>query len=217
MKRVVICAGGPKEELLDLHLYCSEESIFIGVDRGTLHLLDVGITPAIAVGDFDSISDEELQQVKRSVQEVIEFDSNKDETDTELAVTRAIDFKPENIILTGVTGGRLDHFQSVLHLLYSLQTENQGINFTIRNVSNELAFLRSGVHRISKLDELPYVSFFAFGGAVSKFTLTGFKYETVNAEIGMGMTKFTSNELVAEVCTISFRQGICLMVRSSDS
>ncbi len=33
-----------------------DETVFIGADRGAVHLLERGITPKEAVGDFDSIS-----------------------------------------------------------------------------------------------------------------------------------------------------------------
>ena len=59
--------------------------------------------------------------------------------------------------------------------------------------------------------------FFRLEGSVSGLTLAGFKYETTEVSLETGMTKFTSNELAEGVCTISFREGICLMVRSSDA
>lgn len=217
MRRVVVCAGGPREELPDLSAIQSDQTIFIGVDRGALHLLNEGIVPKEAVGDFDSVSVEEFQLIQSSVEKVDSFQSEKDETDTELAVARAIAYQPEEIILTGVTGGRLDHFESALQLLYRSQLANKDIVLFIKSSNNELSILHPGVHRVKKIVELPYISFFPFGETVVGLTLTGFKYETVNARIEMGMTKFTSNEANAEVCTISFRQGICLMVRSSDS
>lgn len=217
MKRIIICAGGPVEELSDLAAYESDESVFIGVDRGAIHLLEKGIVPAEAVGDFDSVSETEFRRIKESVERVDSFQSEKDETDTELAIARAIAYHPKEVILTGVTGGRLDHFESALHLLYRMQSEHKGISFLIRNATNELSLFYPGVHRVKRNAQLPYVSFFPFGSTVEGLTLTGFKYETVNAMMSIGMTKFTSNEPISEVCTISFRQGICLMVRSSDS
>lgn len=217
MERIIICAGGPSEELPDLAAYKSEDTIFIGVDRGAIHLLDMGIFPHEAVGDFDSVSEEEFRRIQESVKHVDSFKAEKDETDTELAVDRAIAYRPKVIILTGVTGGRLDHFESALHLLYRMQNEHKDISFLICNAHNELSLYRPGVHRVKKDSRFPYVSFFPFGNTVEGLTLTGFRYETVNARMEMGMTKFTSNEPIAEVCTISFRQGICLMVRSSDS
>ncbi|MFC5603020.1 thiamine diphosphokinase [Sporosarcina koreensis] len=217
MERVIICAGGPTEELPDLAAYKTEETIFIGVDRGAIHLMENGIVPDEAVGDFDSVSEEEFSRIQESVQRVDSFQAEKDETDTELAVDRAIAYHPKEVILTGVTGGRLDHFESALHLLYRMQNEHKDISFLIRNADNELSLYRPGVHRVRKDSRFSYISFFPFGSVVEGLTLTGFKYETVNARMEMGMTRFTSNEPIAEVCTISFRQGICLMVRSSDS
>ena len=217
MDRVVICAGGPSEELADLAAFRTEGTIFIGVDRGALHLLDVGIVPNEAVGDFDSVSEEEFCRIQDDVERIDSFRSEKDETDTELAMARALAYHPKEVIITGVTGGRLDHYESALHLLFRMQVEHKNISFLICNAHNELTILRPGVHRLKRNATLPYVSFFPFGSDVDGLTLTGFKYETVNARMEMGMTKFTSNEPISEVCTISFRQGICLMVRSSDS
>ena len=77
--------------------------------------------------------------------------------------------------------------------------------------------LLPAVHELVQDNRYPYVSFFPFGGKVTGLTLTGFKYETVNETLETGMTKFTSNETASHICTISFREGICLMVRSSDA
>ena len=62
MKRVVICAGGPKEEIVDFKQFplLKDEIVFIGADRGALHLLENGIIPHEIIGDFDSLSDDEL-------------------------------------------------------------------------------------------------------------------------------------------------------------
>ncbi len=214
MKYAVVCAGGP--EVAELKGFCKEETIFIGADRGAFHLLEKGIIPAEAVGDFDSVSKEEYEVIKESVQIVDRFRSEKDETDTELAVTRALSYGPQFVILTGVTGGRLDHTEAALHLLYRLQVENPTIIFSIRNETNELSILLPKTYEFKQQERYPYVSFFPFGGKVTGLSLTGFKYETINEILETGMTKFTSNEVVSCVCTVRFLEGICLMIRSSD-
>ncbi len=217
MKVAVICAGGPKTELPDLTSFDGGETVFIGADRGAFHLLEKGIIPQEAVGDFDSVSKDEYEAIQHAVGLIGKFQSEKDETDTELAVIRALAYHPDEIILTGVTGGRLDHMESALHLMYRLQKENPDVFFSIRNRFNELSILLPGRYEIGCADSLPYISFFAFDGQVMGLTLVGFKYETVNATLTTGMTKFTSNELTSCMCTISFRDGICLMVRSADA
>ena len=217
MKYAVVCAGGPDHEVAELSGFHEDETVFIGADRGAVHLLERGITPKEAVGDFDSISIEEYEQIKRSVKSISKFNAEKDETDTELAIERALSYKPEQVILTGVTGGRLDHSASALHLLYRLQIEYPDISFSIINQTNEMSILLPSVHKIFQDNRYPFVSFFSFGRKVTGLTLTGFKYETINETLDLGMTKFTSNETASYICTISFREGICLMVRSSDA
>jgi len=217
MTIAVICAGGPHSEIVNMTEFLQEDTVFIGADRGALHLLQQGITPHEAVGDFDSVSISEYNQIVAAVHKVGRFRSEKNETDTELAVDCALTYNPEHVILTGVTGGRLDHMESALHLLYRLQRNHKEVRFSIRNTTNELSILLAGSHECARDERFPYISFFPFGGDVVGLTLTGFKYETLDARLETGMTKFTSNETAAEVCTISFQQGICLMVRSSDS
>ncbi|MEK4024178.1 thiamine diphosphokinase [Sporosarcina sp. FSL W7-1283] len=217
MKYAIICAAGPIEEVVDLAEYDQQDTVYIGVDRGALYLLEKGIQPHEAVGDFDSVSKEQFEKITSAVEIVHRVNEEKDETDTELAVQRALTYDPDYIILTGVTGGRLDHLQSVLHLLYRVQSEHRRVKFKIHNTTNDIRVMLPGVRRVKKDERYPYTSFFSFGPVVTGLTLTGFKYETVNERLEIGTTRFTSNETVADVCTISFRDGICLMVRSSDS
>ncbi|MFD1928745.1 thiamine diphosphokinase [Sporosarcina siberiensis] len=217
MKTVVICAGGPIAEVMNLSEFDKENTIFIGADKGALHLFEQGIVPHEAVGDFDSVSKRDYEKIVHSVRIVDRFRAEKDETDTELAVERALVYQPETIILTGVTGGRLDHTQSALHLMYRYQTNHPEITFSIRNPLNELTMLTPGTYIINDNEQLPYISFFPFGQLVSGLTLEGFKFDVANADLQVGTTKYTSNELVEGVCTILFHEGICLMVRSSDA
>lgn len=216
MKNVIVCSGGPVDEIMDLSLYINKETTFIGADSGALYLLRNGIMPTEAVGDFDSVTADEYDEIAKSVEIVDRFQAEKNETDTELAVEHALRYEPENIIITGVTGGRLDHAVSTLHLLYRYQIAHPHIHFTVRNKTNEFSILLPKRYEIKRLNQLQYASFFAFEGQVKGLTLTGFKYEVVDEILVKGMTRFTSNELASDVCQVDFDEGICLMVRSSD-
>ena len=217
MRNVVICAGGPSSEIMDLEKFSEGETAFIGADKGALYLLDKGIIPNEAVGDFDSVTEDEYSEISKAVKIIGRFQAEKNETDTELAVERALLYEPENIMITGVTGGRLDHMESALQLLYRYQIAYPHISFTVRNKTNEFSILLPNQYEINRNDDYQFVSFFAFKGAVKDLTLTGFKYDVVDEVLSTGITRFTSNELVSCVCTIYFREGICLMVRSSDA
>ncbi len=64
MTTVIICSGGPKQDLPSFEKYRhTEDVIFIGADKGSIYLLEQGIVPDEIVGDFDSLTDEEWIKV----------------------------------------------------------------------------------------------------------------------------------------------------------
>ena len=208
---VAICSGGPlREAAFELGA-----DRWIGVDRGAYHLLEQGIVPDAIVGDFDSVTEEEYASISGAVAHVETFQSEKDETDTELALERALAFQPEAVLLTGVTGGRLDHYEAALRSVYRMQLAHPHIRFKIINQQNELRFLLPGHHHLAREGQR-YVSFFAYGEAIREVTLRGVKYETTDEVIEQGTSRFTSNEIIRDDAYIAFSSGICLMVRSTD-
>lgn len=217
MKTIIICAGGPEEEVIPLALFSNDDTQFIGADRGALHLLNAGILPMAAVGDFDSVSEEEMKRIESTGCFIEKRSSEKDETDTELAITLAYSLNPERIILTGVTGGRLDHMFSAVQLLVRHARTIQSTQLVLANRQNELILLQEGTYHFEKDEQFPYLSFYSMTEEVKSLTLMGVKYEVFSEDLRLGDTRFTSNEIVAPSCTISMETGICLMVRSSDS
>lgn len=217
MTLVVVCAGGPKEELCSFASFSKKEDVlFIGADRGALYLIDQGITPHAIVGDFDSLTHEEYELVMKHTNDRQRFQEEKNETDTDLALLKAYTYQPSEIILTGVTGGRLDHYEAALRSIYRLQREHPHIVLKIMNHANLLQFLMPGTHIIQADEQYRYLSFFAHEETIKNVTLRQVKYETTDEEITLGTSRFTSNEIIGESGSISFSQGICLMIRSID-
>ncbi|MEO4053568.1 thiamine diphosphokinase [Solibacillus sp. CAU 1738] len=212
----IICSGGPSDELCSFERFLNQEQIvFIGADRGAYHLLERGIVPDAIVGDFDSVSKEEWREISAAVTHVESYKAEKDETDTDLALLKALTYKPKKIIITGVTGGRLDHYEAVMRTVCLFQQTYSEIQFEIMNNRNCLQFLHPGTHHLERDINYPYVSFFAYGEAVHAVTLRGVKYETTNETINLWTSRFTSNEII-EKAHITFESGICLMIRSAD-
>ena len=217
MKLAVICAGGPVEELANLDSWRKLENVvFIGADKGSLYLLQNGIIPDAAVGDFDSMSADEFEELSNRVNLINVAPAEKNETDTDLALSLAVNYSPQQVIVTGVTGGRLDHFMAVLNSVYRFQMDNPHIKFFIRNKWNEMSLLSPGYTTLENQPEYPFVSFFAFQGQVEQLTLAGMKYNVDKETIEMGNSRFTSNEVLDEQGSIFFEAGICLLIRSSD-
>ena len=217
MTLVVVCAGGPNEELCSFVPFTKKENVlFIGADRGALYLIEQGITPHAIVGDFDSLTHEEYELVMKHTNDRQRFQQEKNETDTDLALLKAYTYQPSEIVLTGVTGGRLDHYEAAIRSIYRLQREHPNIVLKIMNHANLLQFIMPGTHIIQADEQYRYLSFFAHEEPIKNVTLRQVKYETTNEEITLGTSRFTSNEIIGDSGSISFSQGICLMIRSID-
>jgi thiamine pyrophosphokinase len=214
--KINIVGGGPVELLPDLHTYHDEETVWVGVDRGVLILLEKGIVPTQAFGDFDSVSKEELAQINQTIDHVQFFKSEKDEPDMELAMQWALKQSTQTIRVFGGTGGRLDHFFANVQLLLRPELLGSSRDITIIDHQNELSVKPPGTYTIVKRLDKKYVSFIPISPEIKNLSLKGFKYPLTDCHITLGSTLCISNELLVDYGTFSFTQGIILMIRSCD-
>ena len=208
---VTIVSGSPN---LDLSLLDQlDREYIIGVDRGAFRLAKLGIPFHMAVGDFDSIDRHQFEMLKLNCAEIVTFDAIKNETDTELAIRKAIEIGAKNIYLIGVTGHRLDHFLGTLNLF--ARTQEQGVQLFIYDTYNRIYMIEPGETKLKK-SLYPYISFFAYQGIVSGLTLTGFKYPLTDYELKNRDSLTISNEIVADEATVKFTSGRLLVIESID-
>ena len=211
---LILIAGGPAGELPDFSFF--PEAFYIGVDAGTLALLEKGIQPVAAVGDFDSVTAEDYEKILAVLPELARSPSEKEQSDTELGLEKAMAYQPDQVILAGVTGGRLDHYMSALHIMFNYQQKFPATDFVLLNNQNRIRFLRPGTHAVEKDERYRYVSFYPFAEEVAGLTLTGFKYPVAGEAVPFGTTRFVSNELLGQG-SVTIQSGRCLMVESSDA
>ncbi|MBT2581898.1 thiamine diphosphokinase [Planococcus sp. ISL-109] len=210
---VVLTAGGPVDELPDLSLY--KDAVHIGVDAGVVTLLGQCIEPLEAIGDFDSVSDDEYEQIRAGFPSLERSPADKDESDTELALEKAMHYRPETVIITGVTGGRLDHYMAALHIVFAYQRRYPDVEFLVLNKQNRIRFMEPGEFQMEPDPAYDFVSFYPFAEQVSGLTIEGFKYTVQDEEIPFGSTRFISNEL-SECGTVKFTGGHLIIIESSD-
>ncbi|WP_340373184.1 thiamine diphosphokinase [Peribacillus sp. FSL E2-0218] len=215
---ISIMAGGPESLWPDLARYKVMTDLWIGVDRGVWALLENGIDPKCAFGDFDSVSQDEYKVIAQRLQQVNLYSSEKDETDLEIAFHWAIDQKPSEIHILGATGGRMDHFLGNIQLLQkeSILPIHADIDIYIVDRQNIFTVKTAGSYEVTALKDKKYVSFLPVTTAVTGITLTGFKYPLSDRSLEIGSTLCISNELISESGNVSFKEGILMMVRSRD-
>ncbi|PWW27418.1 thiamine diphosphokinase [Cytobacillus oceanisediminis] len=214
--KINILAGGPEDLLPELSLYEKDIDMWVGVDRGVLTLIQNGIQPQLAFGDFDSVTPEELLLIKGKVKELNRFKPEKDETDMELALNWALEQSPERIQLFGATGGRLDHLFANVQLLIKPVLQKNPVQIEIIDRKNIVYIKSAGEYTIQKNKRFKYISFIPITMEVKGITLKDFKYPLANRTIPIGSTLCISNELNNDYGTFSFTEGILMVVRSKD-
>lgn len=177
---------------VDKDVFQEQQNEWIGIDRGTLELLNHQIMPVAAVGDFDSVTNEELHQIKKQI-EIDPVKKEKDDTDLALAVNLAVELGYAEIRIYGATGGRLDHFMGAVQILTKPEFLAEDIKISLIDSQNEVTVLKPGSHRISQVEGMKYVSFIPLNTNI-RIKLDEFKYELPYTTLEQGSTLTISNE-----------------------
>ena len=108
MNETVIVVTGAAPLDADAVAHLPGDAIVIAADGGLDHALAAGLTPAVLVGDLDSVSDDGLAWAEQHAT-IERHDPAKDRTDTELALSVGAAFHPARLVMIAGEGDRLDH------------------------------------------------------------------------------------------------------------
>ena len=191
-----------------------DDDYLIGADGGTYHCLAIGRVPHIVIGDLDSL---ELATKEELVCQGVQIEKHpveKDQPDLELPLELAIEHHATEIILVGALGGRLD--QMLANLLILAQRE-WPVPVKLVDDRQTAQHLRSGetIQLSGQVGDT--VSAIPLSDLVTGITYTGLRYPLTNATLTLGSTWGVSNELAAEVATITVESGILLVVTIQQS
>lgn len=181
-----------------------ENCFVVGVDKGALFCQENGIPMDIAVGDFDSITEEEFKRLHAA--RIIRLNPVKDETDTKEAVLLCQDCE-EITILGGIHGKRIEHFYANLLLL----EENPKIR--LKDDYSLILTTTTGINLSG--DKYKFVSVFSLDED-TRITLKGFKYPLSSYPMKRLDPLGVSNEIVEEKAEIVVEQGRALIILSKD-
>lgn len=210
--RIIICTGGQLGSWT-LPLIHPGDTL-IGADRGALFLVQHGFTPDLALGDFDSVTPEQLELIRSNSRKTLAYDPiDKDYTDTELAFRHALDQSPYEIVMLGALGSRFDHSLANVHLL-KLALE-KGIKASITDEHNTITLVGTGTIELHQSD-YSHISLLPLSEQVTGITLNGFAYPLHEATLQIGQSLGISNILADPVGTLTVRTGILLVIQSKD-
>lgn len=214
--KILIVSGGSIEDdfVRDLIQKNDYETV-IACDSGMEFFYRNGLHPDLILGDFDS-ADQSVVKAFREQGDVRleQFPAQKDWTDTELAVRRALESGADQIDLVGATGSRLDHVMGNLQLL-ALGLE-KGVTISLLDAHNRIRLIDQPLTIKKKEQYGDYVSLIPHGGAVCGLTLKGMKYPLFGATLTPDVSLGISNEIVDEEASISFQEGRLFVFETRD-
>ena len=208
MIKIALFAGGTIDS------FQMDFDLFIGVDRGSLFLIEQGICPDLAVGDFDSVSEKELALICSQSKEVLQAQPEKDDTDLELAVKAVFARYPQaQLTIFGAFGGRLDHTLANIFLPSNPEITPYMQQIRLCNAQNELRYCPQGRHEIKPVAGMNYLAFMPADDG--RLTIEGAKYP-LNESNYFFKKVYASNEFIDEPVFLECQSGYVIVIYSKD-
>ena len=208
MTKIAIFSGG----MIDS--FQVDFDLFIGVDRGSLFLIEQGIYPDLAIGDFDSVSEEELALVCSQSKEILQSQPEKNDTDLELAVKTAFVRYPQaQVTIFGAFGGRLDHTLANVFLPSDPEIMPYMQQIRLCSAQNELSYCPQGCHEIKPVVGMDYLAFMSVSN--SQLTIEGAKYPLNESNYFLKKV-YASNEFIDEPVFLECQSGYAIVIYSKD-
>lgn len=186
-----------------------DEDIIIAADSGYDNAIACGVKPQILIGDFDSIS-----SIPDDVGEVLQSPTQKDLTDTQLAVESAIERGADEICIIAGTSGRLDHAMSLLAILEGLWVRN--IRCVITSGNNRVRYIKNSGHILLRMKAYKYFGIIACDEKVKGVSIDGAKYKLKNATLSRTLQYAVSNEIEGNCALITVKRGGIYIIESRD-
>lgn len=212
MKTLIITNG----DMNNLDYYkdiLKEYEYIICVDGAIRYLVKMNVRPDIIIGDLDSISSEFLQIIEEENIPIAKFPSEKDETDTELAILLALEKNSSEITLLGGIGSRVDHSFTNFTLL--ARTAEKDVKCRMLNEKNDCYFVKDKIS-FEDFDKSYNVSIIPLTAEIIVEKTEGLYYPLANEVIARGSSRGISNVPLDKKIAITITKGMAMVVLAKD-
>lgn len=203
MSRIIIFANGNLPNLEKARALIHPDDFILCADGGTRHALALGLTPNAIIGDMDSLP----ATFNLKPETFIRFPADKNETDLELAINHALTLHPNQILILAALGGRMDQSLANIALLSDLRLSTFDICLT--DGVEEIFFCRDQTKVEGRSGDI--VSLIPWQGEVTGVFTENLRWHLHYETLYPDKTRGISNELTAEVATVSITSGLLLI------
>jgi len=204
VKRCIIFAAAKIENYEYIKINIKNDDYIICADGGYLHAKALGIKPHLLIGDFDSLNIVPDKEVKTE-----KYPTEKDDTDTMLAIKNGFKNSCDDFLIIGGLGGELHHtLANIQSLKYALERNARAV---LEDDKNTVEIINCGSRTLYKKDG-EQVSLFAYGEQCEGLSIKGVKYPLDRVVLDNAFPLGVSNKITDEVAIVTVTKGDLLIV-----
>jgi thiamine pyrophosphokinase len=220
--RTIIIANGDPPAQRDIDTWFRKGDILICADGGARVAMRYGLKPNLIVGDFDSLSENEISELETRGAQLLRHPRNKNETDLELALSLIptlfdVTNGDMEIVILGALGGRIDH--ELANMLLLAMPKIDGCNVVIAHEKSQIRLIdaRSKEATLTlRGRQGDTVSLIPFGGDAHGIRTQGLEYPLNDESLFFGPARGVSNVLLGVEARVSLRSGMLLCIQTKD-
>lgn len=204
---VLVVAGGSAPTAGDQARW-SGVDVVVAADSGVDHALRAGLAIDYVVGDLDSVSPQGLALATGAGARIEVHPPDKDQTDLELALDRAVSLAPSRVIITGTAGGRLDHFLANMLLIASPRYRETTID--VVTDADRIHVVHDARHLRAEPGQL--ITLLPIHGPAVGVTTEGLRYPLRDETLPVASPRGVSNQFLTPAASVSLRHGTLLVI-----
>jgi thiamine pyrophosphokinase len=210
MKAIVVAGGDAvPEDAAEL----SGADLVIAADSGAQWIENLGVRPNLVVGDMDSIDPRLLARLRAQGVEIETQPAEKDASDAELAISRAVARGADQVVVVGALGGeRLDH--ELANLLLLADPRWHGIELRIVRGGTTAWSLDGGNRRELGEAAGDLVTLLPLTGDATGVRTNGLRYPLAGETLRSGQSRGLSNEVEHVPASVSLEGGTLLVIET---
>lgn len=195
-------------------LAVTEGDLVIAVDGGLSYCGILGVEPDVIIGDFDSLSDGEMQALavlrEEIPERIITLPCEKDETDMLAALKHGLALGYRDFRIYGGTGGRFDHTLANIQCLLYLKN-NGATGYLVDGTGMMFVIQNEAIHLNRNLEGM--LSLFSLGRKAKGVNIKNMKYPVKDYCMTNDFPIGISNEFIGEEAVISVEDGelVCMI------
>jgi thiamine pyrophosphokinase len=208
--RAIIFANGTLNHPADTLKALQPDDLIIAADGGAHHCRALNLRPDMVIGDFDSLTEEEVKALQERGVKTSRHPTRKDETDLELALIYAAGLGVDQVLVFGAIGSRWD--MSLANVLLLAHKKLSELRVSLVDGPHEILLIRAGENLRIQGQHGDTVSLIPVTGEARGINTQGLEYPLSEGTLRFGSSRGISNVLLDEEASISLENGLLLCV-----